>query len=76
MDDAPIDLRNTRARLIKLAIACVIGAVLTFFTLKAMLSSGRGPNPDPIGSSMVYLMAIAIFVLTTTFTLKIISKKR
>jgi len=74
--EAPIDLRNTRVRLIRFAIACVIGAVLTFFTIKAMLSSGRGPNHDPIGGSLVWLLAIAIFVVTTMVALNVISKKR
>jgi hypothetical protein len=40
------DLRNTKARLGRLALAAACGAVLTFFTLEAMLSSGRGPNHD------------------------------
>ena len=59
-----------------LGIACVIGAVLTFFTMTAMTSSGRGPNTDPIGASMPWLLGIVIFVMITMFSLKIISKKR
>jgi hypothetical protein len=75
--DEQVDLRNTRPRLIRFGIACLIGAVLTFFTIKAMLSAGgHGPNKDPIGASLVWLLAIGIFVVTTMFALKIISKKR
>ncbi len=76
MDDASTDLRNTRARLIKLAIAAVIGGVLTAFTLLAMMSSGRGPNEDPVGASIMPLLGVAIFVLTTAFAHRILSKKR
>lgn len=74
--DEPTDLRNTRVRLIRLAISALIGGVLTFFTIQAMTSSGRGPNTDPIGTSSVGLLAIAIFVITTLFANKFISKKR
>jgi hypothetical protein len=69
------DLRNTRARLKRLAIAAAIGLVLTFFTMKAM-SSGRPPNHDPVGSSTMPLLAIFVFVLETMIAHKIISKKR
>ena len=76
MDDAPVDLRNTRARLVTLAIAAVIGGVLTFFMLQAMMSSGRGPNHDPVGASIMPLLGVAIFVMTTAFAHRILSKKR
>jgi hypothetical protein len=74
MDDAT-DLRNTRGRLIKLAIAAVIGGVLTFFTMLAMTSTGKG-NPDPVGASIMPLLGVAIFVVTTGFAHRIVSKKR
>ena len=74
--DESTDLRNTRARLIKLAIAAAIGGVLTFFTVMAMMSSGRGPNHDPVGASIMPLLGVAIFVVTTSMAHKIISKKR
>jgi hypothetical protein len=75
MDDSSMDLRDTRGRLRKLAIAAAIGAVLTFFTVKAMTSSG-GSNHDPVGASIMPLLGIFIFVLTTAFANKILSKKR
>ena len=74
MDDAT-DLRNTRGRLIKLAIAAAIGAVFAFFTTRAMMSTGHG-NTDPVGASIMPLLAIAIFVMTTAFANRILSKKR
>lgn len=76
MDDGSLDLRNTRARLIKLAIAAVIGGVLTTFTLLAMMSSGRGPNQDPVGASIMPLLGVAIFVMTTAGAHRILSRKR
>jgi hypothetical protein len=75
-DPAQIDLHGYGPRLRKIAIACVIGAVLTFFSVKGMTSTGRGPNEDPVGHGSVIMMAIAMFVLATAMTHKIISKKR
>lgn len=75
-DMESVDIRNTRARLVKLGIAALIGAVLTFFTVTSIANDGRGPNSDPIGTSSVGLLAIAIFVVTTMFAHKFLSKKR
>jgi hypothetical protein len=71
--DPSTDLRNTRARLIKLAIAAAIGAILTFFTIQAMLSSGPGPNKDPVAGSSVAVLAVAVFLVTTTVAHRIVS---
>jgi hypothetical protein len=75
MDDSSLDLRNTRGRLKKLALAALIGAVLTFFTVRAMMSTSHG-NSDPVGASIMPLLGVFIFVLTTAFAHKIVSKKR
>ena len=74
--DENIDLHDYGPRLRKIAIAAVIGAVLTFFAVKGMTNTGRGPNDDPVGTGSVGLVAIAMFALTTVMTHKIISKKR
>jgi hypothetical protein len=74
--DESTDLRNTRGRLIKLAIAAAIGGVLTVFTMLGITNTGRGPNPDPVGASIIPLLGVAIFVVTTSFAHKFISKKR
>ena len=70
------DLRNFKPRLVRLAIAAVIGAVLTYFTIHAMVSSGRGPSTDPISSSSVGVLSIAIFAITTLMSYSVISRKR
>ena len=74
MDDAT-DLRNTRARLIRLAIAAVIGGVLAFFSTRAMMSTGHG-NTDPVGASIMPLLGGVIFVMATAMAHRILSKKR
>jgi len=76
MEDEAFDLRNTRGRLRKLALAAVIGAVLTFFAVRAMTSSGHGANHDPVGASIMPLLGVFMFVLTTAFAHRILSKKR
>jgi hypothetical protein len=73
---ADTDLHNYRGRLAKLGVAALIGAILTGFSIKAMTSSGRGPNEDPIGVGSVVMLAFAMFILTTAFAHKIITKKR
>jgi hypothetical protein len=70
------DLRNTKARLRRLAIAAACGALFTYFTLKAMLSSGPNPNHDPVGASLAPLLAVFIFVVTTGFSHAILSRRR
>lgn len=71
-----VDLRNTRGRLRRLALAAVIGAVLTFFAMRSIADTGHGQNSDPVGGSLLPLLSIFVFVLTTTFAHKLISKKR
>ena len=74
--DDPIDLHGYGPRLKKIAIAAVIGAFLTFFAVKGMMSSGRAPNEDAVGSVSVYMVGLAMFLATTVVAHKIISKKR
>jgi hypothetical protein len=70
------DIRNTSGRLKTLAIAASIGLVFTYFTIRALTSSGRGPNHDPIQGSSVYLLAIFDFVITTVLAMKVLSKTK
>ena len=60
------DLRDTRGRLLRLAISAAIAFGVTFMAMWGIDASGtRGANPDPIGSSSVGLLAIFMFVLGT-----------
>ena len=70
------DLRNTKGRLKRLGLAVLFGAILTFFTMKAMLSSGPSPNHEPVGRSIAPLLAIFVFVVTTGLGHSILSKRR
>lgn len=74
MDDNSLDLHNYGPRLRTLAIAAIIGAVMTYFSVKGMTNSGRGPNHDPVGVSSVGMVAFAMFIVTTLFAHKILSK--
>jgi len=76
MEEPSVDLHSYGPRLRKLAIAAVIGLVMTIFAVKAMTSSGRGPNHDPVGAGSVYMLGFAIFVVTTGMAHRIITKKR
>jgi len=71
-----VDLHGYGPRLRKIAVAAAIGACLTFFAVKGMTSSGRGPNTDAVGSVSVWLVGMAMFVVTTVLAHKIISKRR
>ena len=74
MDEAT-DLRNFRPRLIRLAISAAISGVFTWFTIQAMVSSGRGPSADPISSTSVGLLSIAVFTMVTMASYAIVSKR-
>ena len=78
MDDSSLDLdiHNYGPRLRKLALAAVIGAVMAFFAVKGMMSTGRGPNSDAVGATSVYMVGFAMFIATTVLAHKILSKKR
>ena len=76
MTDEDVDLHGYGPRLKKLAVAVVIGAVVTFAGVTAMKSSGPAPNADAVGSVSVWMVAIAMFLATTVVAHKIISRKR
>ena len=69
MDELHVDLRDTRGRLIRLATAVAIGAVITVFAMRWIVSVSDDPNGDPVGGSMVGLVAILVFVLTSVAAL-------
>jgi hypothetical protein len=63
----PVDLRDQRGRLTRLGIAAAIGLAVTVLVMRFIGSVSRPPNSDPVGSSTVPLLAIAVFVVTTAF---------
>ena len=60
-----LDLRDRRARLIRLGIAVLISLGATFLTMRWIDSVSSDPNPDPVGKSTVGMLAIAVFVVNT-----------
>ena len=72
MDDT-IDLRDHRGRLIRIALAVVIGAVLTVLMMSLVRSLAEIPNPDPVSGASVGMLAIGIFVVMSGATLAIIT---
>jgi hypothetical protein len=60
--DHAMDLRDSRGRLIRLAIAAAIGAIVAMLVLRAI---GPAENPDPVASGSVAMLGIAIFVVIT-----------
>jgi hypothetical protein len=75
-DDDKVDLHGYGPRLKKIAIAALIGAVLTAVAVEGMMSSGRAPNQDAVGSVSVWMVAIAMFLATTVVAHKLLSRKR
>jgi negative regulator of sigma E activity len=63
--ELPTDLRDTKGRLQRLAIAATVALVVTALVMHWINSVSRAPNADPVGASTVPLLAIAMFVVTT-----------
>jgi len=58
------DLRDTKGRLQRLALAAVVALAVTAFVMHWINSVSRA-NADPVGASTVPLLAIAMFVVIT-----------
>lgn len=65
MDEPPIDLRDRRGRLLRLAAATVIGAVLTVGIALVVGSSAGDTNTDPISRSSQFVTVVAVFLAAT-----------
>ncbi|MEP6860567.1 MAG: hypothetical protein ABJE66_08110 [Deltaproteobacteria bacterium] len=63
--ELPTDLRDTKGRLQRLAIAAVVSLVITAVVMHWINSVSRAPNADPVGASTVPLLAISMFVVIT-----------
>jgi hypothetical protein len=71
--DESFDLRDRRGRLIRFAIAVVIGVLVTTFVLGEIRSVAAEPNTDPISGSSVELLAVGMFVVTSALALTTIT---
>ena len=67
------DLRDTKGRLQRLAIAAAVALVVTGFVMHWINSVSRA-NADPVGASTVPLLAIAMFVVTTALGAGLLSR--
>ncbi|MBA3540682.1 MAG: hypothetical protein H0T79_13810 [Deltaproteobacteria bacterium] len=68
-----MDLRDRRGRLTRFVIAVAVGLVLTTLGMRGILAVSVEPNTDPVGASTPALLAIAMFVVTASFTLKVLT---
>jgi hypothetical protein len=69
MTDEMIDLCDRRGRLIRLAIAIAVGAIVTLAIMSMILSAGVKQNPDAISQMMPFLLGAAVFVVSTVLAL-------
>lgn len=67
-----IDLRDTRGRLRRLALAASIAAVFTMFVMRGIVSVA----PESQDPTAVPVLAIAMFVITTVAGVGIIGRFR
>lgn len=72
MDD--FDLRDTRGRLKRLALAAAFALLVTSFVMRWINSVSRPANHDPIGSATVPLLAIGMFVVVTALGTKALTR--
>jgi CBS-domain-containing membrane protein len=69
-----VDLRDTRGRLTRLAIAAAVGLAITIVVMRYVVSGT--PNSDPVGASTVGLLAIFVFVVTTALVSGLLARRR
>lgn len=66
------DIFQRGPRLKRIGLAMLIGGVATFFMLRSMIHSGKGPQQDPIGQTSVLMMGVMMFVLSSLMCHKFI----
>jgi uncharacterized membrane protein YphA (DoxX/SURF4 family) len=74
MDD--LDLRDTRGRLRRLALAAAVALLVTTLVMHWIDSVSAAPNADPIGASTQPLLAIGMFVVTTALASGLLARFR
>ena len=73
MNEPSVDLRDTRGRLARFAVAVAIGLAVTIVVIRWIGSVSAPPNTDPVGSSTVGLLAIGIFVVSSSVALSLLA---
>jgi membrane protein insertase Oxa1/YidC/SpoIIIJ len=66
------DIFDRGPRLKRIGLAMLIAGVATFFMLRSMINSGKGPQKDPIGQTSVVMMGVMMFVLSAVMVHKFI----
>lgn len=64
MTDEHLDVRDLRGRAFRIALAVALAGGVTALVMRAIRAVSGAPNRDPVGGSMVGLVAILVFVLT------------
>ncbi|MDB4957128.1 MAG: hypothetical protein JWO36_4697 [Myxococcales bacterium] len=73
MEELSYDVRDHRGRLIRFAIAVVLGALVTLFAMIEIRSVAAAPNSDPISGSSVVLLAVGLFVVASGLALALVT---
>jgi hypothetical protein len=63
--DGTVDLLDTRGRMLRLLVAAVIGAVVSYMVFGVVQSLAVGPNPDPVSQMSQITMRAGLFLAAT-----------
>lgn len=63
MDPSDTDLLDTRGRLRRLALAAAVALAITVAVMRWIIAVSKEPNADPMGGSIVGLVAICVFTM-------------
>jgi predicted transporter len=74
MDDVSTDLLDTRGRVIRLAIATVIGFMLAVVVFGFVRSVAVPPNGDPISKLGGIELALGLFLVLTAIVHAVLTK--
>jgi hypothetical protein len=63
--DPTVDLLHTRERVLRLAVAAVIGAIAAYMIFGLVRSVATGPNPDPVSKLSGITLGGGLFLAST-----------
>ena len=72
--DETVDLLDTRGRMLRLLLAAVIGAVLSYMLFGVVQSLAVGPNPDPVSQMSQITMRAGLFLAATAIVNAVLSR--